>query len=217
MRFFATLRMTLFSFLEVLPDQPVLSPARASKAIVQTTTTLAHPPYLPGRNTSHQSIIFYVPCHHGSSGDQRRAANGMAANDGAIGSEGCSLAYARTRINSMHREMRPRGTHVREYARRAAEYVILQLYAFVNGYVVLDTDAVSDPDVVRYIDILSQRTIAPNDGTFLNVAEMPDLRSCADGHAIVDITAFMDEEVLHSRCLFSNIAGAQSPRLRCEK
>ena len=102
----------------------------------------------------------------------------------------------------MHREMRPRCTYIREYARRAAEYVVLQFYAFVDGYVVLDTDTVSDPDIVRDIDILSQRTITPNDGSFLNVAEMPDLRSCADGHAIVDITTFMNEEVLHSRCLF---------------
>ena len=201
--------MTLFSFLEVFPNQPVLSSARACKAVVQTTTTLAHPPYLPGRNTSHQSIIFYVPCHHGSSGDQRRAANRMAANNGAVSSERSSLAYERARVRAMHRKMRPRGTHVREYARRAAEYVILQLYAFVNGYVVLDTDAVSDPDVVRDIDILSQRTVASNDGSFLNVAEMPDLRSCADGHAIVDITAFVNEVVLHSQALFSNIAGAQ--------
>ena len=82
-------------------------------------------------------------------------------------------------------------------------------YAFVDGYVVLDTDAVSDPDVVRDIDILSQRTVASDDGSFLNMAEMPNLRSRADGHAIVDITAFVNEVVLHSQALFSNIAGAQ--------
>ena len=209
MRFFATLRITLLSFLEVLPDQPVLSPARASEAVIQATTTLAHPPYLPGRNTSHQSIIFYVPCHHGSSGDQRRAANGIAANDGAIGTQGSPLAYERARVRAMHREMRPWGTSVRKYARRAAEDVILQLYAFVNGYVVLDTDAVSDPDVVRDIDILSQRTVTSDDGTLLNMAEMPNLRSRADGHAIVDITAFVNEVVLHTQALFFNIAGAQ--------
>ena len=133
----------------------------------------------------------------------------MAAYDGAIGAQGSSLAYERARVRAMHRKMRPRGTHIREYARRAAKHVILQFYAFVDGYVVLDTDAVSDPDVVRDIDILSQRTVAPDDGSFLNMAEMPNLRSRADGHAIVDITAFVNEEVLHSQALFSNIAGAQ--------
>ena len=194
--------MTLFGFLEVLPDQPVLSPARAFKAIVQTTTALAYPPYLPGRHTGHQGIIFYVFRHNGPGSDQSAPPYRMTAHNRAIRAEGGSLTHARTRVNSMYREIRPRGTHVREYARRTAEYVVLQFYAFVDGYVVLDTDAISDSDVVRDIDILSQRTIAPNDGTFLNVAEMPDLRSCADGHAIVDITAFMNEEVLHSRCLF---------------
>ena len=169
----------------------------------------AHPPYLPGRNPGHQSIIFHVPCHHGTGGDQRRAADRMAANDGAVGSQGSSLAYERARVRAMHRKMRPRGTHIREYARRAAKHVILQFYAFVDGYVVLDTDAVSNPDVVRDIDILSQRTVAPDDGSFLNVAEMPNLRPRADGYAIVDITAFVNEEILHSQALFSNIAGAQ--------
>ena len=105
--------------------------------------------------------------------------------------------------------MGTRSCNIRKYTRRAAEYVILQLYAFVDGNVVLDTDAVSDPDVVRDIDILSQRTVAPDDGSLLNMAEMPNLRSRADGHAIVDITAFVNEVVLHCQALFSNIAGAQ--------
>ena len=180
--------MTSLGFLEVFPDQPVLSPARARVRTVQTTAAFAHPR---------------------TGGDHRRAAYRMAAYDGAIGAQGSSLAYARTHVRAMHRKMRPRGTHIREYTRRAAEYVILQLYAFVDGYVVLDTDAVSDPDVVRDIDILSQRTVAPDDGSLLNMAEMPNLRSRADGHAIVDITAFVNEVVLHSQALFSNIAGAQ--------
>ena len=137
----------------------------------------------------------------------------MTAHNRAIRAEGSSLTHARTRVNSMYREMRPRCTHIREYARRAAEYVVLQFYAFVDGYVVLDTDTVSDPDIVRNIDILSQRTITPNDGSFLNVAEMPDLRSCADGHAIVDITAFMDEEVLHSVVFFQHSRGTIAPAM----
>ena len=34
------------------------------------------------------------------------------------------------------------------------------------------------------------------------MAEMPNLRPRADGYAIVDITAFVNEEVLHKRILF---------------
>ena len=133
----------------------------------------------------------------------------MAANHGAVRPKRSSLAYARTRVNAMHRKMCPWGTHIREYARRATEYVVLQFYAFVDGYVVLDSDTVSDPDVVRDLDNLSQRTVASDDGSFLNMAEVPNLRSRADGDPIVDITAFVNEVVLHRRSLFSNIAGAQ--------
>jgi hypothetical protein len=190
--------MTSFGFLEVLPDQPVLSPARASEALVKTTTTLTHPPYLPGRNTGHQSIILYVPRHHGSGGNQGAAPYGMATDNRAVRAQGRALAYARTRVNAMHRKVRPRRAHIREYARRTTENIVFQLYAFVDGYVVLDSNTVTDPDVVRYVDILSQRTVTPDNGSLLNVTKMPNFRSRADGYSIVDIRTFMNEEVRHN-------------------
>ena len=85
--------------------------------------------------------------------------------------------------------------------------MVFQFYAFVDGYIVLDSDTVSDPDIVRDVDILSQRTVASDDGAFLDMAEMPNFRPGADGHAIVDISAFVNEKVRHLS--FSNVAGAQ--------
>ena len=111
----------------------------------------------------------------------------MATDHRAIRAQGRALAYARTRINAMHRKVRPWRAHVREYARRTTKNIVFQFYAFVDGYIVLDSDTVSDPDVVRDIDVLSQRTVAPNDGSLLNMAKMPDFRSRADGYAIVDV------------------------------
>ena len=198
--------MTL-GLLEVFPDQPILSPARAGEAFIQSMAALAHPPYLPGRHAGHQSIILYVPCHHGSGGDHGAASNRMATDNRAVRAQGRALAYARTRIYAMHRKVRPGRAHVREYARRTTKNIVFQLYAFVDGYIVLDTDTVSDPDVVRYIDILSQRTVTPDDGSLLNMTKMPNFRSRADGYAIVDVRTFMDEKVRHIS--FSNIAGAQ--------
>ena len=118
--------MTLFGFLEVFPDQPVLSPARASKAIVKTTTTLAHPPYLPGWHTGHQGIILYVFRHNGSGSDQSAPPYRMTAHNRAIRAEGSSLTHARTRVNAVYREVRPRSIYIREYAGRSTEDVILQ-------------------------------------------------------------------------------------------
>ena len=179
--------MTLFGLFEVFPDQPVLSPARASEAFVQTMAALAHPPYLPGRHAGHQSIILYVPCHHGSGGNHGAASNGMATDHRAVRAQGRALAYARTRINTMHRKVRPWRAHVREYARRTTKNIVFQFYALVDGYIVLDSDTVSDPDVVRYVDILSQRTVASDDGSLLNMTKMPNFRSRADGYTIVDV------------------------------
>ena len=61
--------MTLFGLLEVFPDQPVLSATGADQAVIQPMATLADPTDLPGRNTSHQGIIYYVFSHNGSGGD----------------------------------------------------------------------------------------------------------------------------------------------------
>ena len=123
----------------------------------------------------------------------------MAAHDGTVGSERSPLAHERARVNAVYREMRPWGIHVREHAGRAAENVVLQLNALVHRDVVLDPDPVADPDVVRDVDILSQRTVPADDGSPLDMAEMPNFRSGADGRAIVDITALVNEIVRHGK------------------
>lgn len=159
MRFFrrphGLLRIKSHSFLEVLPNQPVLSPTRACETVIQTTTTLAHPPYLPGRYTGHQSIILYVFRHNGTGGNQGATSYRMTAHYRAIRTEGGSLAYARTRVNSVHREVRPRSIYIRKNAGRATEDIIFKLNAFVDGYIVLDPDTIPNADIVANIHILA--------------------------------------------------------------
>ena len=190
--------MTSFGFLEVFPNQPVLSPARASEAVIQATTTLAHPPYLPGRNPGHQSIILYVPCHHGSSGDQRRAPYRMTAHYRAIRAEGGSLAHARTRVNSVHREVRPRSIYIRKDTGRATEDIVLYLDALIDGNVVLDPDTIPDPGVVSNVHILAQGTVRSDNSAFLDMAKMPNFRSGANLDAVIHVAALVNEIVLHS-------------------
>ena len=121
----------------------------------------------------------------------------MAAHHGAIGSQGSSFTHARTRVNTVHGKVRSRRIHVGEHARRAAENVVLQLDALIDGDVVLDPDTIPYPDVVPNVDILPQGTVPADDGSLLNMTEMPNLRSFADDYAIVDIRAFMNEKVRH--------------------
>ena len=216
MRFFATLRMTLFSFLEVLPDQHVLSPARASKAIVQTTTTLAHPPYLPGRNPGHQGIIFYVFRHNGTGGNQSTASYRMTAHYRAIRTEGGTLAHARTRVNSVHREVRPRSIYIRENAGRSTEDIVFKFNAFVYGNIVLYPDTIPNVDIVTNIHILTQGTILSDDSPPLDMAEMPNFRPGANLDAVIHVTALVNEKVLHcptSLSFLSNHSRGTIPRL----
>lgn len=191
--------MTLFGLLEVLPDQPVLSAAGASQAVIQPAAALADPSDLPGRNTGHQGIIFYVFRHHGSGGNQGAAPYRVTAHYRAIRAQRCALAHARTRINSVHREVRPRSIYIRENTRRAAEDMILDLDTFVDGNVILDTDTVADADVVAHIHILAQRTVRSDHSPPLDVAEMPNFRPGANLDAVIHVAAFVNEKFfLHS-------------------
>ena len=123
----------------------------------------------------------------------------MTAHDGTVGSKRSPLTHERARVRAMYRKMRPRCSHIREHAGRAAENMVLQLNALVHRDVVLDSHSVADPDIVRDVDILSQRTVPADDGSPLDMAEMPNFRSGADGYAIVDITAFVNEVVRHGK------------------
>ena len=220
MRFFrrphGLLRMTLFGFLEVLPNQPVLSPARACEIVIQTTTTLAHPPYLPGRYPSHQSIILYVFRHNGAGSDQSTAPYRMTAHYRAIRAEGGSLAHARTRVNSVHREMRPRSIYIRKNAGRATEDIVFKLNAFVDRNIVLDPDTIPNADIVTNIHILAQGTILTYDSPALDMAEMPNFRTGANLDAVIHVTALVNEKVLHcptSPSFLSNHSRGNIPRL----
>ena len=189
----------LFGFLESIPVQPVLPTARASEGVVEATAALAYPPYLPGRNAGHQGVIFHIFRHDGSGGDQSAASYRVTAHNRAIRAQRCAFAHARTRINSVHREVRPRSIYIREYAGGTAEDIVFNFHAFVNRNVILDPDTVADAGVVAHIHILAQGTVRPDHSPPLDMAEMPNLRPGAYRDAVIHVAAFVYEKAfLHS-------------------
>ena len=60
------------------------------------------------------------------------------------------------------------------------------------------------------VDILSEGAVLSDSGSFLYMAEVPDLSAGSDGDIGIDITAFVYEPVLHT---FPNLAEAVWPRL----
>ena len=140
----------------------------------------------------------------------------MSAHYCAIRTEGGSLAHARTRVNSVHREVRPRGIYIRKNTGRATEDIVFEFNAFVNGNIVLDPDTIPNVDIVTNIHILAQGTILTNNSPALDMAEMPNLRSGANLDAVIHVTALVNEKVLHcptSPSFLSNHSRGNIPRL----
>ena len=177
---------------------------------------LAYPPYLPGRNAGHQGVIFHILGHHGSGGDQGAAPHRVTAHYRAIRAQRCAFAHARTRINSVHREVRPRSIYIRENAGGTAEDIVLDLDSLVDGNVILDTDTIADAGVVSHIHILAKRTVRSDHSPPLDVAEMPNFRPGAYLDAVIHVAALVNEKVfLHSPVspfrFYPSIAGADFP------
>ena len=188
---------------EVLSLQPVSPPAGAGESgFAKAFAAFADPAYLTCRNSGHQSVVLYIGGHHGAGAYHGAAADGMTAHYRAVRTEGRALAHARTRVNPVHRKVRPRGVYVGEHAGWTAEDIVFQLDTFVNGNIVLDAYAIAYAYAGTDIDVLSQGAILPNHGTLLNVAEMPYSGTGANRYILIDVTALMYKPVLHylSKC-----------------
>jgi hypothetical protein len=86
-----------------------------------------------------------------------------------------------------------------KYTRGAAEYVVFQFHALIDGNVVLDAHAVAYFHVVANVDILPERAVLAYYGSALYVAEVPYLSAVAYGDVVVDVTGWMN-------CIHNNYA-----------
>ena len=55
---------------------------------IQPTATFTHPSGLFGRIADHEGMLGNISCHYRTCTDEGVAADGVAANDGAVGSQG---------------------------------------------------------------------------------------------------------------------------------
>ena len=186
-----------FDFLEVILRESVLASAGAGEAFGKPFPALADPADLTGGDPGHQSVILYVAGDNGTCRYEGAAADGVAADNRAVGPQRRALAHARTRIHSVHGKVCAWRIHVGEHARGAAENVVLQFNALVHRYIVLYTDTVSYANVVANVHVLPQRAVRTYYGTFLDMAEVPYLGAGAYAGAVVNIAALVYEPVLH--------------------
>lgn len=174
----------------------VLSAARTCKRSIQACAALTYPAYAACRDSRHKRIVLYVFCYYGARGDERAPAYRMPADHGGVGSQRSTLFNQGLGIYTVYGEMRPWSNDVGKHAGRAAEYVVLQLHAFVNRHVVLDAHAVAHFYVIRYVHVLPQRTVLSDNRSLLNMREMPDFSSFSHRCTLVYIAAGVNETVI---------------------
>ena len=176
----------------------VRSAAVAVERGAEAFAAFADPANLAGGYASHQGVGFHVFGHHGAGGDEGALAHGMAADHGAVGAQRGAFADLGLGVDAMHGEVGTRRGHVGEHAAWAAEHIVLDLDAFVDGDVVLHADIVTDMHIVAHVDVLSEGAVLADDGTFLDVAEMPYLGAFANAYVFIDVTAFVYVKIIHS-------------------
>ena len=101
-------------------------------------------------------IIMFIYTFLNDPADKSVFANGMAANNGRIGTDGSAFPNERFFIKcfSPLRIFASRIEDVGKNHRRAAEDVIFKLDTFIDRNIILNLDMIADSDVVPHIHIL---------------------------------------------------------------
>src|SRR5690606_30327583 len=116
---------------------------------------------------------------------------------GGVGADGRPAPDPGGLVFVLARDVGARVDDVGEHARRAAENIVLELDAFVDGHVVLDLDVVADSSPRHHHYVLAQVAALANDRTGHHVREVPDPGAGADHRTVIDIAGFVSEPVGH--------------------
>jgi hypothetical protein len=144
-------------------------------SMVKFLSTCTHPSDSFCRITHHKGMIEYIFRHNSTSTNKGVFPNGMAADDGAVGSQ-CGTLLDEGGADLVHLgDFCTRVIDVRKDHRRAAEDTIFQCDTLVDGYVVLNFAFVADGYVGADNNILADIAVFTNLGTGKDVGEVPYL------------------------------------------
>lgn len=159
----------------------------------------AHPAHDPARVSHHQREVRNVLQNHRSGPDEGVLANGHPAKDRAVRPERGPPTHQGLPELLHPANLAPGVVHVREHDGGAAEDVVFEGDAFIDGHVVLDLDRVADGDVPCYEDILPDPAVSSDLAASRYVAVMPDVRPGTDLCPGIDVAGFVDKTVGCSR------------------
>jgi len=140
----------------------------------QTLAAFAHPADPAGGIAGHEGVVGDVLRHHGAGADEGVAADGVAADDGAVGPQG-GAALDEGGAYLVHlADLGPGVVDVREDHGGAAEDAVFEGDAFIDGDVVLDLAAGADDGIRADDDVLADVAVLADSRTTQNIRKMPD-------------------------------------------
>ena len=148
---------------------------RACPACIQFFAAFAHPVDLLGWIAYHKRVVRDILCDYRPGADEGIAADGMAADNGAVGSQGSAL-LDEGRTNLVHLgDFRPGVVDVGENHRGAAEDAVFEGDAFIDADVILDFAFVADGHIGADDNVLADVAVFTDFGAGKDVGEVPDL------------------------------------------
>lgn len=158
---------------------------------------LAHPADLACRHPDHQRIGRHVAVDDGAGADEGVLAHGVAADDGAVGSQGRAALDQRVAIFVFAGDATAGVIDVGKDHARAAENVVLQRDVVVHRDVVLHLDVVADHHLVADKHVLAKGAITADDRLSADMNPMPDAGVFANLGAFVDDRRRVNRIVAH--------------------
>src|SRR5690606_8175146 len=165
--------------------------AVSAQGQVQLFAVFAHPADLAGGHANHQGVGLDVLVDDGACANEGKFADGDAADDGAVGPQGCASFHQGVAIFVLAFDQRTRVVDVGEHHAGAAEYALFQSDVVVDGDIVLNLATVADDDLVADENVLPQGYSGTDARTAADMNKMPDARSLADLRAGIDNGGFM--------------------------
>ena len=163
--------------------------------IIEFFTTNAHPPDLPGGVAGHQGVVGGVLRHYGTGADEGVAADGMAADDCAVGPQSGALFHEGWADLVHLGDLCPWVVDVRKHHGWAAEDTVFEGDTLIDGDVVLNFAFVADDGVWAYYDVLADVAVLADFGAGQDVREVPYFGALADLICFIHNCSWMDKNV----------------------
>lgn len=153
----------------------------------------AHPADLSGGVADNEAVGLYGLGDDGSCADEGISADVVTTDDGGIGADGSTFSDDGFQVFSLAVDSAAGVIDIGEDHRRAEENVVFADDAFVNGYVVLYLDVVSELDAIGHEYVLAEVAVFPDDGSWHYMTEVPYFAAFADGGAGVNNSSRMNK------------------------